>query len=472
MAANLLEHGQFVDNSGKPLAAGKLYIGTNGADPVASAGAMAIYSDRGLTTTIANPQDLGSDGRTLNKVWVRGKYSIQVNDYAGVQAFQDLDAGVDTSTANSVLFASDVVGVNTITVTTADAISDYVSNQQFVFKSFGFNTGPVTLSVDGVGARALVKNHDQPLSYHDIGDKQVVIVVYNGTHDNFEFLGQQSHMIDFYKGADAASASDLVLVRDGNDVTVTGTATINTIDLAANTHPIGATVRLRMNAACSMVHNPLKIETIGGVDYGFRLGDYVVMQKSSATLWVMVGADCSEATATWEAGVATKKSMASPADVAASIAAVVYKIFHVRDEKPSGTAGGTFTSGAWQTRTLNTTKTNTITGASLATNQITLPAGTYDIFARSSSYRSEGNNAQLYNVTDATVACISNTSFNSLSAYTDIDVLVLGRITVVGTKVFELRHFGNRTEATWGFGRPATTGQAEVYSEVHITKVL
>src|SRR5690242_14620433 len=39
-------------------------------------------------------------------------------------------------------------------------------------------------------------------------------------------------------------------------------------------------------------------------------------------------------------------------------------------------AGGTFTSGAWRTRTLNEELRNTL-GASLASNQITLPAGSY-----------------------------------------------------------------------------------------------
>ena len=54
-----------------------------------------------------------------------------------------------------------------------------------------------------------------------------------------------------------------------------------------------------------------------------------------------------------------------------------HNLLHIRDEKAQNTAGGTFTSGAWRTRDLNTVKTNEITGASLAANQITLPAGTY-----------------------------------------------------------------------------------------------
>jgi len=55
------------------------------------------------------------------------------------------------------------------------------------------------------------------------------------------------------------------------------------------------------------------------------------------------------------------------------------QLFHVRDEKSNGVAGGNFTNGAWQTRTLNTSMTNEISGASLSSNQITLPSGTYFI---------------------------------------------------------------------------------------------
>ena len=42
-------------------------------------------------------------------------------------------------------------------------------------------------------------------------------------------------------------------------------------------------------------------------------------------------------------------------------------LLHIQDQKASGTSGGTFTTGAWQTRVLNTELTNTIT--SMSTSQ-------------------------------------------------------------------------------------------------------
>lgn len=56
-------------------------------------------------------------------------------------------------------------------------------------------------------------------------------------------------------------------------------------------------------------------------------------------------------------------------------------------QETNGTVGGTPTTGAWTKRGLNTETVNTITGASLASGQITLPVGTYLIHFRQEFYR-------------------------------------------------------------------------------------
>ena len=70
---------------------------------------------------------------------------------------------------------------------------------------------------------------------------------------------------------------------------------------------------------------------------------------------------------------------------------------HIQDQKPQGTNGGTFTSGAWRTRDLNTVLTNTITGASLSANQITLPAGKYYVEAKSVATEVERHKVRFVN---------------------------------------------------------------------------
>ena len=74
---------------------------------------------------------------------------------------------------------------------------------------------------------------------------------------------------------------------------------------------------------------------------------------------------------------------------ATTVPAVLIDVPYIKlsDVKSAGTAGGTFTSGSWQTRTLNTEDSDTGGNCSLSSNQFTLDAGTYEINARASASR-------------------------------------------------------------------------------------
>lgn len=149
------------------------------------------------------------------------------------------------------------------------------------------------------------------------------------------------------------------------------------------------------------------------------------------------------------------------------------QLLHVRDEKTAGTDGGGFTSGAWQTRTLNTVKTNTITGASLASNQITLPAGTYFVQANAPANSVDYHKAKLYNTTASTDLIIGTNEFcGSTSADRGASrSLVNGLITLTTQSVLELQHRCYTTKATNGFGGGPSFSVVEVYAEVVIWKV-
>lgn len=141
---------------------------------------------------------------------------------------------------------------------------------------------------------------------------------------------------------------------------------------------------------------------------------------------------------------------------------------HVREEQAANTAGGTFTSGAWRTRTLNTVVTNQITGASLGSNQITLPAGTYDIDAVSNGQACNSHKLKLANITDTTDTIIGTTAFTSSADATATPSYVCGRFTIAAQKVFEIQH---RSTATGTWGTAANITVNEVYTEVVIWKV-
>ncbi|MDO3651319.1 hypothetical protein, partial [Nocardia mangyaensis] len=74
----------------------------------------------------------------------------------------------------------------------------------------------------------------------------------------------------------------------------------------------------------------------------------------------------------------------------------------VKDVKASGTDGGTFTSGAWQTRDLTQLSGDiAAVGVTLSSNQFTLPAGKYVIEAKAHSYNVTYNKSARNNITDS-----------------------------------------------------------------------
>lgn len=152
---------------------------------------------------------------------------------------------------------------------------------------------------------------------------------------------------------------------------------------------------------------------------------------------------------------------------------ITVPILHVQDQKTSGTNGGTFDSGAWRTRVLNTELTNTITGASLASDQITLPPGTYKINASAPAYDITYHQAILYDTTGL-VDLIGGTS-----EYARADAggenqtrsFVNGIFILSIESVLELRHRSNASSGSgFGLGTIFTTDH-ETFTDVFIEKI-
>ena len=139
------------------------------------------------------------------------------------------------------------------------------------------------------------------------------------------------------------------------------------------------------------------------------------------------------------------------------------------DEKTSGTGGGTFTSGAWRTRTLQTTEGNTITGCSLSSNQIILPAGTYNVQAAACVVGTvNSHQLRIYNITDAAEIITGLTNYAPTDDVGDT-AHIKGSFTLAAQKTIELQHRAQTTKNTYGFGIQAGFG-AEVYAAITIIK--
>ncbi len=148
------------------------------------------------------------------------------------------------------------------------------------------------------------------------------------------------------------------------------------------------------------------------------------------------------------------------------------EILHVRDEKASGGAGGTANAGAYAVRTLNTVVTNTIAGASLASNRFTLPAGTFNIRASAPAFDVNGFKAKLVNFTDASADVIIGTAERA-SSIGDVHSrsFIIGQFVLAAPKELQIEMRVVSLKATNGLGAAAFFGDIEVYTEVWVEKV-
>ena len=149
------------------------------------------------------------------------------------------------------------------------------------------------------------------------------------------------------------------------------------------------------------------------------------------------------------------------------------QLLHVRDEKAANTPGGTFSSGAWRTRTLNTVKTNEITGASLGSNQIPLPAGIFWIEAQAPALQCNRHKIKLYQTSGTPADIVIGTSeFSNVGgAYAQTQARLSGRFTLASSQTIELQHRCQTTHTSNGLGVESNFGVIEVYAEVKIWKV-
>lgn len=78
--------------------------------------------------------------------------------------------------------------------------------------------------------------------------------------------------------------------------------------------------------------------------------------------------------------VPTEKAIKTYVDAQiAAISSTLEELMQVRNEQTAGVEGGASVAATWTERVINTEVVNEITGASLAANLITLPAGTYRV---------------------------------------------------------------------------------------------
>ena len=142
------------------------------------------------------------------------------------------------------------------------------------------------------------------------------------------------------------------------------------------------------------------------------------------------------------------------------------------DVKAAGVDGGTFTAGAWRTRTLNTEDHDAGGLCSLSSNQITLTAGTYRCFIRVPALQVDHHQARLYDVTGSTVLVMGSTAFSdNASGYAVTDSIIAGQFTIAASHALEVQHYAAVSRSTYGFGEGWATAMSSIFTVAEFWKL-
>jgi hypothetical protein len=142
----------------------------------------------------------------------------------------------------------------------------------------------------------------------------------------------------------------------------------------------------------------------------------------------------------------------------------------LRDEKATGTAGGSASATTWNNRALNTEVSDADNIVSISSNQFTPISGTYILRAQAKAYIVNLNRLRLYNVTGA--ASVEE-GLNSMSQVSTVmaTALLTCRFTANGTDAYRIDHYTSGARATDGLGAAVSDGTNEVYLEIELEKI-
>jgi hypothetical protein len=142
----------------------------------------------------------------------------------------------------------------------------------------------------------------------------------------------------------------------------------------------------------------------------------------------------------------------------------------IQDVKAQNTDGGTFTTGSFQTRTLNTL-TDASGLASLASNTFTLPPGVYDYVITAPAAAVARHIARLQNLTDGVTTQYGTPEYAAANALPGVSrSIISGRLEIKSSKTFSIQHQCGTTGTTTGFGVASNFGP-ETYTSAEFRKI-
>lgn len=299
------------------------------------------------------------------------------------------------------------------------------------------------------------------------GDSYVCLVAHtSGTFLTDLGLGYWQLFVP--KGAAGAGSGDVLAVNAGSEYVPVARAFRNNISamVRAISKRTGINLATEASAIDSSIYNLGTGNT--NLPAGAGDGDSLVSSKIDATTfnYLVLG----NARAWLGRRVANTLAWTELA-TRAYAEGLVGSVLHARDQKPSGTHGGTATAGAYAQRTLNVLASNAIAGASLAGNRITLPAGTYHVRASVPGVECGAHKAKVFNVTAGADLIVGQAARALTNSTVGTIAEVAGVITLAVTSQIELQHRVTANRSAIGLGLACGFGDVEVYSEILITRL-
>lgn len=341
-------------------------------------------------------------------------------------------------------YAATTVGSDAYAVTvggTVAAVTD-LTGRVILVKIDVANTGAATLNVNGLGATSILRSGGLALRSGDLKAGIAALALYPSGSPYFVLLNPGTGTLDNYSTTTNSGNSYIVTVADLN---------ASAFEVPA-AYYAGYTLKVKFNALNTGSAQIKVVSTTPSIDLG-----YVTIYNGSSTL---AGSELKTDRIYTLVHDGTYFQIQLPAQTFSLV---------VQDAKATTTDGGTFTQGAWRTRTLQTTVHNSISGATLVANQISLPAGSYRVDAWAVGHEVLSHQIRVRNVTaGTTVAVGSNIKSTAASNVGAISQVSGGRFTLTTTSLIELQHYCEQTKATDGFGRANSFGENEVYANVEI----
>lgn len=141
------------------------------------------------------------------------------------------------------------------------------------------------------------------------------------------------------------------------------------------------------------------------------------------------------------------------------------------ETQAAGTNGGTATSGSYAKRTLNTTVVNNITGCSISSSVITLPAGTFFVNASAPAFVVSAHQIRLQNTTAGTTIRYGSNEYTITSTFVSTRSNIIATFTLSTSSTIELQHRVATTRTTDGLGTSTLFSNDEVYSSIQIVRI-